>query len=605
MATIQLPNLLETQEIEGGDTFLVRKDASNSDSKIKFTSLCNNIGNSSILGYKATVKTEIQNQQIVLSLSTVNNAPIPYEITFSNNTQLLIPVFPNNTLIFFTFPKEHKGKINIEILNQNYSITNTNDTLFFSCKSGDYFVIQYNKSTNKFIKINNLNNNFFTNIYEVKEIYGNSDGNSIIKLSSRFGLPLQEHSVGMEIIFTPDRNLFTNKILIAIDDLEFLMDGQRAIYPMRELRFIDLDKTTTLIKGSEVRAVFDGTRFIIGRQDYPQLLPKFSSTVNYDNNYFLDFYNYYYSSFQTNYNIYSFYVDKNDTNANYDNLADAINDIEQMFGRQKENIRIRLQVGSIALFESLIIDRDLSYIFIEPKNQSNQHIIIDCNNLTTTFLIIKNGVFFSVAKDTVFYLKSTRVDQGTDERPSGCNLFHIHNNAHNIFENFTILLGEFSSNRTIFALFNIVYSGGGVSIKNVSVRNDTTYENKENYTYAIVAGFFTSNLYINNSTFYNRKADKGYGLFIGGINWINGTLTYTSFKHNIYIEKSDFRINASAQDNQKDIYFKTDLSEVKGFTTLNTIQTRGGTNIEKPTEISGNSWYKIIPSLCFYSTHYE
>lgn len=557
MSKKTLPNLDPTQvNLVEEDLFLVRKSGSPDDNSIKFQNLCKSVGNSSIIGYKATVNSQA-NGTITLQLTPVNNIPIPYTLTNS----LKIPDFNDGSLIFFTFPVDFKGIISLKILDKTYTlIVSSDSSTYFSCKEGDYFVIKYapiQGVDNRFLRINDFDHVVFTNIYDVGNIT-NNPSDITISLISTYGVQKQKYRKGMEIFFVPTETIISNNILISIDELGFTRQA---------LRFADSTLQTTLVKNQEVRAVHNGIKFVISPQDYPQLLPAFSYKINIDDYNYFNLKNRFYTNL-ANYNL-SFSIGEA---GDYKTLEEAIIDIEQRFSHNKENIKVRFVIDSIDLTKTIVIDRDLSYIELYP--QSNNIMTFNSSLCVDMFHIINNGKFFSIFYNSLIQLRST----ANLTQPGTFNFIRIQNNVFNIFEKFVIRIKDLAVNVKISRIFFIYIASGGIAIKDVVMDSDLN----NGYTNAINFGLYSLNAFL-----YNVKVKKwnSVGLEIGySISVGNESRPHN---HKIFIVNCDFSKTDTISNN--DIYFR--LQNGYGYTILNQTASKAGCNVTANTSSPDWGWY--------------
>lgn len=572
MATIQLPYLEETTTVEQGDLLLARKSGETTDKKIKFSNLCKSIGNSSMLGYKATV-INTTDTIITLNLTPLNNVPIPYTIVSTNKH----PDFPADTLIFFTFPKDYKGKIEAKILDKTYNINvSSDDSSYFSCREGDYFIIKYvptQSVSTTFVRINDYDHIISSNIYDVTAVVKETT-KVILKLSSSGGIQKQKYFKGMEIYFIPTETIVSNDINVIIDDL--------LVLNKQSLKFEDATLKTTIVAGREVRAVYDGSNFIIKSQDYPQLLPDINWTTAVNNIFYLSFYDQAYTSIKTPTFIFTL---KSDGSGNYSTLEDAIYDLESRFASNKNNIKVQLVISDITIDRTIIIAKDLSYIQLVGTNNI---IPIKCNMTNTAFWIVGQGHFFSVTANTTFKVSTDKIVNEKEQ----FDFIHIHNYSCNIFESFTILLDSFSDNRSIGEIFRITYSMGGLHLKKITVSDSNFVSGQSKYTYGIGLGLYTSHVYLNDVVLKHRKSGNA-ALIMHGKVYHNNLTQYFSYSHRVFMTNCDFTSNniISAQD----IVFMNKTSDdktVTGYAIVHQINSIAGCN--KGVNTKDPSWGEYI-----------
>jgi len=553
MPTIQLPYLDETVSVEENDLVLARKSGQAVDNRIKFSNLCKSIGNTSILGYKATVLSYPQTTEVLLKLEPVNNIPIPYSLSGS----LKIPDFPVGTFIFFTFPVEFKGLISIKILDKTYTLVYSNDdNRYLSSKEGDYFLIQYAPSLSnpaRFIKINDFEDIISTDFYDIAEII-NNPSDITINLISIFGVQKQRYTKGMQIYFVPTVTIVSNTILISIDALGFNRQA---------LRFDDSSLQTTLIKDKEVRAIYDGTKFVIAPADYPQLVPSFLYLTNVSDYSYFNFKNRYFANLSI-YNL-TFSIGND-----YTTLEEAINDIEQKYGHQKQNIKIRLVIDSLDLTKTIVIERDLSYIELYPLN--NNTMTLNSTLGADMFHILNDGKFFSVFYNAVINLRST----ATVSQPSFFDFIRIQNNASNIFEKFLIQVKDLANNVKLSRIFFVYMASGGIIIKDVLINSDSS----TSYVSGITFGVYSSSAFLYNVSIKNWFT---VGLEIG----YSVNLQPLPHNHQIFLVSCDFsKINTSSNS---DIVFR--LPNGNGYTILSQTASKAGCNLTANTSNADWGYY--------------
>ena len=542
MATTQLPYLTSTTKLETNDLLLTRKSGTNADNKITFNDFVSSIGNPGMIGYKV-ISHSVLNDKLTINLLPANGAFLPQ----NNENELQ---FSEAGQIAFTIPIDHKGLIDIKILNTNYNLVSSHGDSSFSCVEGEYFVVQYTPTQDNnflFRRINDMEDAAYVDFYSVTST--TVDNNiTTISLATTFGSLKTKYFEGMVINFVPTA-LSKSPLKIKIDgliekDINF------------ELNNID----TSVYPNQPVRAVFDGTKFIIRARDYTNLWPNFKFVGSYTDNYLFNFRNLYYTNINSY--VYEFTLDTN-LNTNYTTLEEAILDIESKFGANKNNVKVKLKIGTVQITQSICIDRDLSYIELNPL--SNE-IDIDCNAFTAAFFIIGDGRFFSVARGTTINVSSSVATSTL----TGFNFIHVHNNVHNIFEDFTVVVKTFATNRTVFTVFSFVIATSGVSMKSITINSLN-----KNYYHGINAGIFCSHIYLNNINVKNRIT-TGSGLIIGGVTWKNNTTTYTPYRHDIFLINSDFAADDTVSN--IDIYFLSPQT-YKGYATVNQIDSKAGCNV--------------------------
>lgn len=553
MPTIQLPYLDETLDVQETDLVLTRKSGQDTDNKIKFSNLCKSIGNSSILGYKATVYAEPTQNEIIIRLETLNNVPIPYTLSGSSK----IPSLPDNTLIFFSFPVDFKGIMSLRILDKTYTLVYSNDgSRYFSCMEGEHFVVKFAPTLqfpDRFVKINDYEDIIATNIYDITDITTNP-GDITISLVSSFGVQKQRYIKGMEIIFVPTQTIVSNNIKVIIDELGFTRQA---------LRFIDSSLQTTLIKDREVRAIYDGTKFVITSYDYPSLVPGFLYRTNVSDYSYFNFKNRFYD------NIASYPISFSIGN-DYATIEEAIADIEQRFGWNKQNIKVRLIIDSVDLTKTIVIDRDLSYIELYPLN--NNTMTFNSTLFADMFHIINDGKFFSVFYNAVINLRST----ATTDQPKFFDFIRIQNNASNIFEKFLIQVKDLAPNVKLSRIFLVYMASGGITIKDVLINSDSG----ASYVSAINFAVYSSNAFLYN---VSTKNWESVGLEIG----YSVNSQPLPHNHKIFIVSCDFsKINTASN---QDIIFR--LQNGYGYTLLNQVASKAGCNITANTSNPDWGWY--------------
>lgn len=542
MATTQLPYLTSTTKLETNDLLLTRKSGTNADNKITFNDFVSSIGNPGMIGYKV-ISHAILNGKLTISLLPANGAFLPQ----NNENELQ---FLEAGQIAFTSPVDHKGLIDVKILNTNYNLVSSHGDSSFSCVEGEYFVLQYTPTQDNnflFRRINDMEDAAYVDFYSVISTTVNNNITTI-SLATTFGSLKTKYFEGMVINFVPT-TLSKSPLKIKIDGLE-----------EKDFNFELNNIETSVYPNQPVRAVFDGTKFIIRARDYTNLWPNFKFVGFYNDNYLFNFRNLYYTNINSY--VYEFTLDTN-LNTNYTTLEEAILDIESKFGANKSNIKVKLKIGSVQITQPICIDRDLSYIELNPL--SNE-IDIDCNAFVAAFFVIGDGRFFSVARGTTINVSSS-IPTST---LTGFNFIHVHNNVHNIFEDFNVILKTFATNRTVFTVFSFVVAASGVSMKSININS----LNKQ-YYHGINAGIYCSHIYLNNIVVKNR-IDGGHGLLIGGVTWKANTTTYTPYRHDIFVINCDLS-SVDTSDNS-DIYF-LNPETYKGYATVNQIDSKAKCNV--------------------------
>jgi hypothetical protein len=542
MATTQLPYLTSTTKLETNDLLLTRKSGTNADNKITFNDFVSSVGNPGMNGYKV-ISHAILNDKLTINLLPANGGFLPQtnegELTFSEGGH-----------VAFTIPVNHKGLIDIKILDTTYNLVSSHGDSTFSCVEGEYFVLQYTPTQNNnflFRRINDIEDAAYVDFYSVTST--TVDNNiTTISLATTFGALKTKYFEGMVINFVPTM-LSKSPIKIKVDGLI-----------EKDFNFELNNIETSVYPNQSVRAVFDGAKFIIRARDYTSLWPNFRFVGSYTDNYLFNFRNLYYTNINSY--VYEFTLDTN-LNTNYTTLEEAILDIESKFGANKNNVKVKLKIGTVQISQSICIDRDLSYIELNPL--SNE-IDIDCNAFTAAFFIIGDGQFFSVARGVTINVSSS-VSTST---LTGFNFIHVHNNTHNIFEDFSIIMKTFATNRTVYSVFCFVIAATGVSIKNITINSLN-----KNYYHGINAGVYCSHIYLNNVVIKNRK-QGGHALLIGGVTWKNNTTTYTPYRHDIFLINSD--LSSDSTTDISDIYFLNPQT-YKGYATLNQIDCKAGCNV--------------------------
>jgi hypothetical protein len=200
----------------------------------------------------------------------------------------------------------------------------------------------------------------------------------------------------------------------------------------------------------------------------------------------------------------------------------------------------------VSIKQTIIINRDLSYITLKPLLNDNK-ITVKMSANTACFYIVGNGKFLNIQTNTTLNIQVINCKG---------DFITVQNNETQNFEDFIVVIESVDSNSTLYRFLNIII--GNVMMRNVYV-NATLDNNSDGKKYVYtISTIRKANLYLDNVRLKNWGS---MGICIGGQVYKNGNV-YVNHFNEITIRNSD--ISKVDTISTSDLYFIT----VSGYTIL-------------------------------------
>lgn len=539
MTNIQITGLTTANKFEGNDLMLVRKSGQAIDQSLSATNLIASLGNTAITGY-TVVGNNIGEGNITIKITPVNGATI------------VNPV--DKMQVSFTSTVSFTGNVKIQINNTAYDLYNESNSFKHILTEEDYIIAVYQNGY--FFRKFSDRSRAFVNDYIINSI---TRVNSIttIKLDSIFGFKKEAyyHAQCISFLLTED---VEGPVKIKIDSLVEI-----------DLFFNDLmNFPVKLYARQQIDAMF-----VSGNTDYFRIVlnhnailtPNFNADVGDDTNYlsmnrYLD----------NNVTTYTYTVDDN-INADFTSLAEALKVIDRTFGQYRDDVKIILQASTVSINQTIVINRDLSYITLKPLLNDNK-IIVKMSANTACFYIVGDGKFLNIQANTTLNIQVINCKG---------DFITVQNNEIQNFEDFNVVIESVDSNSTLGAFFSIII--GNVMMRNVYINAilDNNLDGKK-YLYTI-SMIRKANLYLDKVRFKNWGT---VGISIGGQVVDQSKFVYINPFHEVTIRNSDISKVSTISTN--DLYF----IEVSGYTVLKQYFSKAGCN--KTANTSNPAWGQYI-----------
>ena len=511
MTNIQITGLTTANKFEGNDLMLVRKSGQAVDQSLSATNLISSLGNTAITGYNV-VSNNINQGNITIKITPVNGA------TITNIVE--------GMQVAFSCTTSFTGSVKIQINDTSYPLLTGNNGTNHLFAENEYIIAVYKGGS--FYRKNDASGNAYVNDYQVNSI---TTANSIttIKLDSAYGLKKEAYYYGQCISFILTQDV-SNPVKIQIDSLV-------AVDLFYEINF-----PVKLYKGQQITAIYsqDPTGFVMILNRHAMLTPNFSISFGGNTDYlsmnrYLD----------NNVTTYTYTVDDN-ISADFTSLSEALRVIDRTFGRYRDDVKIILQASVVSIKQTIIINRDLSYITLKPLLNDNK-ITVKMSANTACFYIVGNGKFLNIQTNTTLNIQVINCKG---------DFITVQNNETQNFEDFNVVIESVDSNSTLYRFLNIII--GNVMMRNVYV-NATLDNNSDGKKYVYtISTIRKANLYLDNVRLKNWGS---MGICIGGQVYKNGNV-YVNHFNEITIRNSD--ISKVDTISTSDLYFIT----VSGYTIL-------------------------------------
>lgn len=521
MTNIQITGLTTANKFEGNDLMLVRKSGKEVDQSLSATNLIASLGNTAIAGYNV-VSNNINQGNITIKITPVNGATI---------TSIV-----DGMQVSFLSTTSFTGSVKIQINDTAYPLLTGNNGTNHLFAENEYIIAVYKGGS--FYRKNDASGNAYVNDYQVNSI---TTSNSIttIKLDSAYGLKKEAYYYGQCISFILTQDV-SNPVKIQIDSLV-------AVDLFYEINF-----PVKLYKGQQITAIYsqDPTGFVMILNRHAMLTPNFSITFGGNTDYlsmnrYLD----------NNVTTYTYKVDDN-ISADFTSLSEALRVIDRTFGRYRDDVKIILQASMVSINQTIVINRDLSYITLKPLLSDNK-ITVKMSAHTACFYIVGNGKFLNVQANTTLNIQVINCKG---------DFITVQNNETQVFEDFNVVIESVDSSSNLYRFLNIII--GNVMMRNVYV-NATLDNNSDGKKYVYTISLIRkANLYLDNVRFKNWGA---MGICMGGQVYKNGNVYVDPFNE-IIIRNSD--ISKVDTISTSDLYFIT----VSGYTILKQYFSKAGCN---------------------------
>lgn len=533
MTNIQITGLTTANKFEGNDLMLVRKSGQAVDQNLSATNLIASLGNTAITGYNV-VSNNINQGNITIKVTPVNGATI---------TDIV-----DGMQVAFSCTTSFTGSVKIQINDTSYPLLTGNNGINHLFAENEYIIAVYKGGS--FYRKNDASGNAYVNDYQVNSI---TSTNSIttIKLDSAYGLKKEAYYNGQHISFILTQDV-TPPVKIQIDSLVAVDLFYEINFPVKLYKEQQIDTIYTTVGSA-------GFRMILSR--HAMLTPSFSITFGGNTDYlsmnrYLD----------NNVTTYTYTVDDN-ISADFTSLSEALRVIDRTFGRYRDDVKIILQASTVSINQTIIINRDLSYITLKPLLNDNK-ITVKMSANTACFYIVGNGKFLNVQANTTLNIQVINCKG---------DFITVQNNETQNFEDFNIVIESVDSSSNLYRFLNIII--GNVMMRNVSV---TALDNSnERYIHAI-ALVRKANLYLDNVRLKNWGT---LALGIGGQVYKNGNVYINAF-HEIILRNSD--LSKVDTISNKDIY----LSSVSGYSIVKQYFSKASCN--KTANTNDPTWGQYI-----------
>lgn len=539
MTNIQITGLTTANKFEGNDLMLVRKSGQAVDQSLSANNLIASLGNTAINGYNV-VSNNTNQGNITIKITPVNGATI---------TSIV-----DGMQVSFSCTTSFTGSVKIQINDTAYPLLTGNNGTNHLFAENEYIIAVYKGGS--FYRKNDASGNAYVNDYQVNSI---TTANSIttIKLDSAYGLKKEAYYNGQHISFILTKDVST--------PVKIQIDGLMAVDLFYEINF-----PVKLYLGQQVDAIYTtvgstGFRMILNH--HAMLNPSFSITFGGNTDYlsmnrYLD----------NNVTSYIYKVDDN-ISADFNSLSQALSTIDGIFGRYRNDVKIILQASTLSINQTIVINRDLSYITLKPLlNDSKITVKMSAN--TACFYIVGNGKFLNVQANTTLNVQVINCKG---------DFITVQNNETQVFEDFNVVIESVDSSSNLYRFLNIII--GNVMMRNVYV-NATLDNNSDGKKYVYTISLIRkANLYLDNVRFKNWGS---MGICIGGQVYKNGNV-YVNHFNEITIRNSD--ISKVDTISTSDLYFIT----VSGYTILKQYFSKAGCNktANRP-EVSDPAWGQYI-----------
>ena len=535
MTNIQITGLTSSSKFEGNDLMLIRKSGQAVDQSLSATNLISSLGNTAITGYNV-VSNNINQGNITIKITPVNGA------TITNIVE--------GMQVAFSCTTSFTGSVKIQINDTSYPLLTGNNGTNHLFAENEYIIAVYKGGS--FYRKNDASGNAYVNDYQVNSI---TTANSIttIKLDSAYGLKKEAYYYGQCISFILTQDV-SNPVKIQIDSLV-------AVDLFYEINF-----PVKLYKGQQITAIYsqNPTGFVMILNRHAMLTPNFSISFGGNTDYlsmnrYLD----------NNVTTYTYTVDDN-ISADFTSLSEALRVIDRTFGRYRDDVKIILQASVVSIKQTIIINRDLSYITLKPLLNDNK-ITVKMSANTACFYIVGNGKFLNVQTNTTLNIQVINCKG---------DFITVQNNETQNFEDFNVVIESIDSNSTLYRFLNIII--GNVMMRNVYV-NATLDNNSDGKKYVYtISTIRKANLYLDNVRLKNWGS---MGICIGGQVYKNGNV-YVNHFNEITIRNSD--ISKVDTISTSDLYFIT----VSGYTILKQYLSKASCN--KTANTSDSAWGQYI-----------
>ena len=533
MTNIQITGLTSSSKFEGNDLMLIRKSGQAVDQSLSATNLIASLGNTAITGYNV-VSNNINQGNITIKITPVNGATI---------TSIV-----DGMQVSFSCTTSFTGSVKIQINDTAYPLLTGNNGTNHLFAENEYIIAVYKGGS--FYRKNDASGNAYVNDYQVNSI---TTSNSIttIKLDSAYGLKKEAYYNGQHISFILTKDVST--------PVKIQIDGLVAVDLFYEINF-----PVKLYLGQQIDAIYvttgsAGFRMILNH--HAILTPNFN--INFGGNTdYLSMNRY----LDNNVTTYTYTVDDN-ISADFTSLAEALKVIDRTFGRYRDDVKIILQVSTVSINQTIIINRNLSYITLKPLLNDNK-ITVKMSANTACFYIVGNGKFLNVQANTTLNIQVINCKG---------DLITVQNNETQVFEDFNVVIESVDSSSNLYRFLNIII--GNVMMRNVNV---TAIDNSsERYIHAI-ALVRKANLYLDNVRLKNWGS---LALGIGGQVYKNGNVYINAF-HEVILRNSD--LSKVDTISNKDIY----LSSVSGYSIVKQYFSKASCN--KTANTSDPAWGQYI-----------
>lgn len=536
MTNIQITGLTSSSKFEGNDLMLIRKSGQAVDQSLSANNLIASLGNTAVTGYNV-VSDNIDEGNITIKITPVNGATITGVV--------------DGMQVSFVCTTSFTGSVKIQINSTSYTLLTGNNGTNHLLAENEYIIAVYKDGS--FYRKNDASGNAYVNDYQVNSI---ATVNSIttIKLDSAYGLKKEAYYPGQHISFILTQDVNT--------PVKIQIDGLVAVDLFYEINF-----PVKLYKGQQIDAIYtsiSSAGFMMVLNRHAILTPNFSITFGGNTDYlsmnrYLD----------NNVMTYTYKVDDN-IDADFTSLSEALRVIDRTFGRYRDDVKIILQASTISVNQTIVINRDLSYITLKPLLNDNK-ITVKMSANTACFYIVGNGKFLNVQANTTLNIQVINCKG---------DFITVQNNETQLFEDFNVVIESVDSNSNLYRFLNIII--GNVMMRNVNV-TATLGNNSDGKKYVYtVSTIRKANLYLDNVRFKNWGSG---GIVIAGQIYKNGNV-YVNHFNEIILRNSDLSKDSTISTN--DIY----LSSVSGYSIVKQYFSKAGCN--RTANASDPAWGQYI-----------